>query len=97
MGGGSIGYTANGFVSHSHLLHLVTKHPGWVIKVSHDSPVDYLSGGIPGIPHVNLINESCQNASTKRNYIQKKNPLGSMDSSNSGQNNWNWTGIGGLV
>jgi hypothetical protein len=72
MGGGSIGYVANGFVSHSHLSHLVTKHPGWVIKVSHDSPVDYLSGGIPGIPGVNLINESCQNASTKGNYIQKK-------------------------
>ena len=36
------------------------------------NPVDYLSGWILGILGVNLINEFCQNASTKGNYIQKK-------------------------
>ena len=38
------------------------------------SPVDYESGGIPVIPGVNLINESCQNTSIKGQCIQKKSP-----------------------
>ena len=48
------------------------------------NPAVNLSGGNLGIPGVNLINESCWNASIKGQYIQKKV-------------HWNLTGIGGGV
>ena len=66
----------------------------WLIPVN---PGDYLSGGNPGIPGVNLINESWRITSIKGQYIQKKSPPDSRDSSKSGRTNWNPTGIGGGV
>ena len=41
------------------------------------NPAVNLSGGNPGIPGVNLINESCQITSIKGQYIQKNSPLDS--------------------
>ena len=43
----------------------------WLIPVN---PAVNLSGGNPGIPGVNLINESFQIISIKGQYIQKNSP-----------------------
>ena len=43
----------------------------WLIPVN---PAVNLSSGNPGIPGVNLINESCRIISIKGQYIQKNSP-----------------------